>query len=441
MRITHAITLLSLLAAPLLVGCGGGRGAAGTPLPTVVLGQEGAPAPTAARAQPRPGGVTASAVVAPAQRAVLVAGVAGRIAEVRVAEGERVEAGWALVALDDEAARAQLAQAEAALAAAQAELDLLVAGPTPEELRQAEAAVAGAQAALGALQAGARPENVAQAEASLASAQAALALLQRGATDLELQAAQLALEEAQGARWAAQGSRDATCGGANAGSAQCAAAEGQVLAAEARVRQAENRLAQLRQGPAPETVAQARQAVRAAEASLALARQPGTPQEVAAAQAQVDAATAALDALKAGARPERLAAARAQVAQAEAGVEAARAQRDALALAAPIDGTVVDLTAHAGQWVIPGQTLATLADLEDLVVETTDLSELDVPRVAVGQAATVSIEALGVEVAGVVREIAPLADTLGGDVVYRVTVALEAQPEGLRAGMSAVVGM
>ncbi len=58
---------------------------------------------------------------------------------------------------------------------------------------------------------------------------------------------------------------------------------------------------------------------------------------------------------------------------------------------------------------------------------------------AVGQAVTVNVEALGVDVPGVVQEIAPLASALGGDVVYQVTVALNERPDGLRAGMSAEV--
>ena len=182
MRSTQSMVALLTVVALVLAGCGGEGVASGTPLPTVVLGRAGAP--TAAQAQPRRGGVTASAVVAPVEQLALTAGVAGRIAEVRVVEGERVTAGQVLVALDDGAAQAQVAEAEAALAAAQAELDLLTAGPTPEELRQAEAAVASAQAALAALQAGARAEQVAQAEANLVAAQAALALLQRDATDL-----------------------------------------------------------------------------------------------------------------------------------------------------------------------------------------------------------------------------------------------------------------
>jgi len=112
---------------------------------------------------------------------------------------------------------------------------------------------------------------------------------------------------------------------------------------------------------------------------------------------------------------------------------------DALTLAASIDGTVADLAVYAGQWVVPGQVLATLADLSAFVVKTTDLSELDVPRVAVGQQVAVNVEALGVVVPGVVSAIAPLADTLGGDVVYQVTITLREQPKGLRAGMSADV--
>jgi len=108
-------------------------------------------------------------------------------------------------------------------------------------------------------------------------------------------------------------------------------------------------------------------------------------------------------------------------------------------LTAPIDGTLIDLSAYDGQWLVPGQPLATLADLSVLVVETTDLSELDVPRIAPGSSADVEIDALGLTLRGVVQEIAPLADTLGGDVVYRAKLTLDEQPQSLRAGMSAEV--
>jgi len=55
----------------------------------------------------------------------------------------------------------------------------------------------------------------------------------------------------------------------------------------------------------------------------------------------------------------------------------------------------------------------------------------------VGQSVRVTIKALGIDLAGKVREVAPLADTLGGDVVYATTIdLLDAPPPTLRAGMS-----
>ena len=69
-------------------------------------------------------------------------------------------------------------------------------------------------------------------------------------------------------------------------------------------------------------------------------------------------------------------------------------------------------------------------------VETTDLSERDIPNVKLGQAATVSVKALNQDVAGKVTAISPLSDTLGGDVVYKVTILLDKFPANLLSGMS-----
>jgi multidrug resistance efflux pump len=70
-----------------------------------------------------------------------------------------------------------------------------------------------------------------------------------------------------------------------------------------------------------------------------------------------------------------------------------------------------------------------------------DLTELDVARVAEGQAVTVSVDALpGEEFGGVVSEIALQAGDYRGDVVYAVTVALpEVEDLPLRWGMTALV--
>jgi multidrug resistance efflux pump len=104
-----------------------------------------------------------------------------------------------------------------------------------------------------------------------------------------------------------------------------------------------------------------------------------------------------------------------------------------------ISGTVIAVNVVPGQLVSPGEMLIDISDVSHLHVETTDLSERDVPKVQVGQPVQVLIKALNQVVTGKVRMISPLSDTLGGDVVYKTTIDLESPPPGLRAGMSVQV--
>jgi len=113
--------------------------------------------------------------------------------------------------------------------------------------------------------------------------------------------------------------------------------------------------------------------------------------------------------------------------------------RDRLAktqLLTPIDGTVIEVTAMAGENATPGQTIFSVANIADLHVETSDLNEKDVPRVQVGQAVTVYVDALGLEIPGKVVRISPVASVQGGDAVYKTVVALDEIPEGLLSGMN-----
>ena len=59
--------------------------------------------------------------------------------------------------------------------------------------------------------------------------------------------------------------------------------------------------------------------------------------------------------------------------------------------------------------------------------------------VKIGQPATVFVEALAEEFPGKVTAISPISDTIGGDVVFKVTIQLDEQPEDLLWGMSADV--
>ncbi|HAV77218.1 MAG TPA: hypothetical protein DCX53_07680 [Anaerolineae bacterium] len=130
----------------------------------------------------------------------------------------------------------------------------------------------------------------------------------------------------------------------------------------------------------------------------------------------------------------------ADVDRAQALLDLANATLDAQSvLIAPIDSTVISVDIAPAETVVPGQVVIMLADLSHYQIETTDLSERNVTRVQVGQSAAVFIEALNEEFSGKVVDIDRIGSTLGGDVVFTVTIALDNQPEGLLWGMSADV--
>jgi multidrug efflux pump subunit AcrA (membrane-fusion protein) len=155
-----------------------------------------------------------------------------------------------------------------------------------------------------------------------------------------------------------------------------------------------------------------------------------------AAKAEVADAEKAFARVKNGVDPEAVTLAQARVSNAEAQLQAGQAALDEMEIKAPFDGTVGKLNVHAGDWVTPGQLILSMVDLKHLQVETTDLSERDVVKIKVGQPVTAFVKALEKDVPGAVTQIAPLADTLGGDVVYQTIISLDEVPEGLLPGMS-----
>jgi RND family efflux transporter MFP subunit len=108
-------------------------------------------------------------------------------------------------------------------------------------------------------------------------------------------------------------------------------------------------------------------------------------------------------------------------------------------LTAPFDGIIVSVDINLAETVVPGQVVIVLGDLSKFQIETTDLSERDVTRVQTGQSAKVFIEALNENFTGKVTDVDRISSTLGGDVVFKVTIDLDQQPQGLLWGMSADV--
>ena len=127
------------------------------------------------------------------------------------------------------------------------------------------------------------------------------------------------------------------------------------------------------------------------------------------------------------------------VQRAQASVEIAQAKLAQGTLTAPFDGIVTSLHVIPGEFVQSDQAVITLATLNALQVQTTDLSERDVPNLHIGDPVDIFIEALNQNVRGKVINVSPRADTVGGDVVFKVTIVPDTQPEGLLWGMTAEV--
>jgi multidrug resistance efflux pump len=131
--------------------------------------------------------------------------------------------------------------------------------------------------------------------------------------------------------------------------------------------------------------------------------------------------------------------ANANVQKAQATVEIAQANLAQGTLVAPRDGVVASIDVIPGEFVKANQAVITLATLDTLQVETIDLSERDIPSVHIGDSANILVDALNKNIPGKVIGISPIANIVGGDVVFKVTIAPDTQPEDLRWGMTAEV--
>jgi multidrug resistance efflux pump len=129
-----------------------------------------------------------------------------------------------------------------------------------------------------------------------------------------------------------------------------------------------------------------------------------------------------------------------QLAVLEARLTAANAHVAAFLVTAPFDGIVTNLHAKLGSSINAGEPAVTVADFSQWVVNTTDLTEIDVVHLAEGQPVTVTLDAFpGVTLNGTIQSIGQTYSQNQGDVVYKVTTVLsEAQP-GMRWGMTAAV--
>jgi multidrug efflux pump subunit AcrA (membrane-fusion protein) len=136
-----------------------------------------------------------------------------------------------------------------------------------------------------------------------------------------------------------------------------------------------------------------------------------------------------------------------QLALYEARLNDAKAQlaaaEDALAnydLKAPFDGVVMDVDVSINEMVGPDKAAVVVADTSQWYVETSDLTELEVVKVAEGQTVTFTADALtDSTMRGVVEQISQTYTLQGGDVLYTVRIRVEDVDPRLRWGMTVEV--
>jgi len=124
----------------------------------------------------------------------------------------------------------------------------------------------------------------------------------------------------------------------------------------------------------------------------------------------------------------------------EARLNAAEAGVAAFAITAPFDGMVADLNAKVGNSIKAREIVVTVADFSGWLIETTDLTEIDVVNLAEDQAVSVKLDAIpDVELQGTILSIGQAFSENQGDVVYEVTILLKDTHPAMRWGMTAEV--
>lgn len=377
----------------------------------------------------------------------VAAEVGGRVVEAKLEEGQPVTAGQTLAKLDDSALQAQYAQAKAAAQAAQANYDLLAAGPTAEQVKQAEAALMIATANYSRTIGGGRDSDVAAAQAALNAANAAYAKVKSGATAEDIAVADANLRSAKAALDTAQFAYDNAFrrDPAGIGASPTALALQQATNAYAAAKAQHDKVTK----PADAAqLAAAYTQVESARAALEKVNGQARDFDIATAKAQIQQAQAALDALKAGARPQQLDAAKAQAASAQAVVQGIEVQLKKTVISAPLDGVLLTRNIEQGEMASPGAAVFTIGRLDNLEL-VVYLAEEKFALVKQGQTASVHVDAYpGRAFNATVLRIADKAEftprnvsTAEGrkDTVYAVTLSIANPDNALKAGMPADV--
>jgi len=374
-----SILIIILLTSIILAACGSGTSSAATPTPT-----------------PAPGIFVSEGHLVPQTNITMAFRVGGKVDEILVSKGDKVKAGQVLARLADQE------QAQATLAGSQ--LEQLSARQAYDELQRTMDLVHG------------------QAWQSYISAQVANAAVERAWEKLDQKAIDDAISNAQ---------TDVNARKADLGDAQKEFDKYKDLDINNSTRKtAEDNL----------TTAQENYNEAFRKLDEAINKRDSVQAALVTTRAAVTEAKRKYENTISGADPDTLALLEARLKAADAQVTAAQFLLDSYELRSPIDATVADLNLTVGQMVGPDTWAVILADLSQWYVDTSDLSELDVVNVKIGQKVKVTADALpGQTMTGIVEVISLTPKNQAGDILYTVHIRLDNADARLRWGMTVEV--
>jgi len=334
---------------------------------------------------------------------------AGQIAHVYVKEGDVVGTGDAIANLDSAALQANVQEASAAVAAAQAKLDALRTGATSQEVAVSETGLAAAGQALANTYAGAPNvlnDAYAKSNDAVHNQIAAFFPIQGGNNPQltfsvnnsqvlnNINSSWLSVGAGLGT-WQAELASTTPSSSNGALDAALTSASGYLLQVQGLMNTA---LAALTDevNLSASTVAAYKVSATTGlnEVNAAITEVNSTEQAIASEKAAVAQAQAGLNLTTASSTPQTIEEQQAAVAQAQAALAAAQVALDNASLNAPFSGTVQNLTAQVGQVVAPGTPVLSLVNNGGLKIETY-ASEADVAKIKVHDAANVTLDAFG----------------------------------------------
>jgi RND family efflux transporter MFP subunit len=360
----------------------------------------------------------------------------GQIAHVYVSEGNTVSAGTVLADLGSASLQANVQQAQAAVAAAQAQLDQLKTGTRPEQLTIDETAVTNAQSVVavdvGNAYTSADDAVHNQTDNLFTNPKSNNPTFLVPVNDSQMmnniQSSRLIIETVLGNWYAAL----------NASTSTPAVLANNANSALSQVQSYLDSLALAVNDATPNSVMTAT-VLAGYKVDISTARTEVAAAITALTNAESTLATAqnTLTLAQAGSTPQAIEAQQAAVEQAQAALAAAQVGLGNTSLVAPFAGTVQNLTAQVGQVVSPGSPMLSLVNNSGLKIQTY-VSEADVANIKDNDAAQVTLDAFGTgtTLPATVTTIDTAESQVNGTPAYLVTLHFTNPEPQVKDGMT-----